>query len=30
MVPSMWALIIGTAVIAVLMVCDIAKDVRGR
>ena len=30
MIPSMWALIFGTAVLTVLMVRDIAKDVRGR
>lgn len=30
MIPSMWVLVVGTAVVAVLMVRDILRDVSDR
>ena len=30
MIPGMWAMIVGTAVVAVLMIRDIARDMSDR
>jgi len=30
MIPGLWALIVGTAVVAILMIRDIARDMSDR